>query len=124
MGLSGLLTVDDITVATLPRGCKERLKLLVLSDLGEPLVLRVLVAVGRAPGSTLLAVAGVHGNEYEGMAAVRDVFAALDPATMRGSFLAIPVANPLAYAARTRSTPARWMGSTWLASSPATPGAP
>jgi len=104
--LSGLLSIDDITVATLPRGCKERLKLLVLSDLGEALVLRALVAVGRAPGPTPLVVAGVHGDEYEGMAAVREVFAALDPATMRGSFLAIPVANPLAYAARTRSTPA------------------
>src|SRR5918994_212921 len=103
--LSGLLSIDDITVATLPRGGKERLKLLVLSDLGEPLVLRALVAVGQAPGPTLLAIAGVHGDEYEGMAAVREVFAALDPATMSGSLLAIPVANPLAYAARTRSTP-------------------
>jgi hypothetical protein len=102
--LSGLLSIDDFTVATLPRG-KERLKLLVLSDLGEPLVLRALVAVGQAPGPTLLAVAGVHGDEYEGMAAVREVFAALDPATMSGSLLAIPIANPLAYAARTRSTP-------------------
>jgi len=106
MPLSGLLSIDDITVPTLPRGGKERLKLLVLSDLGEALVLRALVVVGRAPGPTLLAVAGVHGDEYEGMAAVREVFAALDPATMRGAFLAIPVANPLAYAARTRSTPA------------------
>ncbi|MCD6034171.1 MAG: hypothetical protein K0S78_6357 [Thermomicrobiales bacterium] len=105
MPLSGLLSIDDITVATLPRGGKERLKLLVLSDLGEPLVLRALVAVGQAPGPTLLAVAGVHGDEYEGMAAVREVFAALDPGTMSGSLLAIPVANPLAYAARTRSTP-------------------
>jgi predicted deacylase len=60
--LSGLLSIDDFTVATLPRG-KERLKLLVLSDLGEPLVLRALVAVGQAPGPTLLAVAGVHGDE-------------------------------------------------------------
>jgi hypothetical protein len=42
--LSGLLSIDDFTVATLPRG-KERLKLLVLFDLGEPLVLRALVAV-------------------------------------------------------------------------------
>ena len=65
------------------------------------------MAVGRQPGPTLLVVAGIHGDEYEGMAALREVFADLDPATMRGSFLAIPVANPLAYAARTRSTPAQ-----------------
>jgi predicted deacylase len=104
--LSGLVSIDEITVATLPRGYKERLKLLVISDPSDALMLRALVAVGREPGPTLLAVAGVHGDEYEGMAAVREVFTALDPATMKGSFLAIPVANPLAYAARTRSTPA------------------
>ncbi len=106
MHLSGLVSIEEITVAMLPCGCKDRLKLIVMSDLGEALTLRALVAVGREPGPTLLVVAGVHGNEYEGMAAVQEVFAALDPATMRGAFLAIPVANPLAYAARTRSTPA------------------
>ena len=106
MDLSGLVSIDEITVATLPRGRKERLWLHVTSHLGGPLVLRALLATGREPGPTLLVVAGVHGNEYEGMEAVRQVFAALDPATMRGTFLGIPVANPLAYAARTRSTPA------------------
>ena len=122
MHLSGLVSIDDITVATLPRGCKDRLKLLVISDPGEALVLRALVAVGREPGPTLLAVAGVHGDEYEGMAAVREVFAALDPATMRGSFLAIPVANPLAYAARTRSTPAEVDGLNLARVFPGDPG--
>ena len=106
MHLSSLVSIDEITVSTLPRGCKELLKLLVTPDLGEALILRALVAVGREPGPTLLVVAGVHGDEYEGMAAVREVFAALDPAAIRGSFFAIPVANPLAYSARSRSTPA------------------
>jgi uncharacterized protein len=106
MYLSGLIPIEDITVSALPRGCKDRLQLLVTPTLGEALVLRALVATGRDPGPTLLVVAGVHGDEYEGMEAVRQVFAALDPATMRGSFLGIPVANPLAYAARKRSTPA------------------
>jgi predicted deacylase len=39
------------------------------------------------------------------MEAVRQLFAALEPGTMRGTFVGIPVANPLAYAARTRATP-------------------
>jgi predicted deacylase len=58
------------------------------------------------PGPTLLAVAGVHGDEYEGMEAIRQVFAAVAPSEMAGTFLGIPVANPLAYAARSRATPA------------------
>ena len=105
VNLSGAVSIDEVTVAPSPRGRKERLQLHVTAHLCGPLILRALLATGREPGPTLLVVAGVHGDEYEGMEAVRQVFAALDPATMRGAFLGIPVANPLAYAARTRPTP-------------------
>jgi hypothetical protein len=39
------------------------------------------------------------------MEAIRHVFHTLDPDQMIGTFIGIPVANPLAYAARTRATP-------------------
>jgi predicted deacylase len=100
-----MIPIDELDSAALPRGRKERIPLLVTPDLGGALTLHALAATGREPGPTLLVVAGVHGNEYEGMDAIRQVFAALDPVHMRGAFLGIPVANPLAYAARTRATP-------------------
>jgi predicted deacylase len=103
---AGGIPIDEIAVSSLPRGRKERLHLDVVSNLGGALHLRALVATGREPGPTLLVVAGVHGDEYEGMAAVRQVFSLLDPASLRGIFFGIPVANPMAYAARSRSTPA------------------
>jgi predicted deacylase len=98
--------IDDVDIGSLPRGAKERQRLLVADDLPGPLALPALIVSGRDAGPTLLAVAGVHGNEYEGMEAIRQVFADLDPATMSGAFLGIPVANPLAYAARSRATAA------------------
>jgi predicted deacylase len=52
----------------------------------------------------------VHGDEYEGMEAIRRVAVLLDPATMSGTFAAVPVANPLAYEARSRVTPALYDG--------------
>lgn len=100
------IPIDDLEIAALPLGSKNRLRLVVADDLPGPLNLPALVVTGRQPGPTLLAVAGVHGNEYEGMEAIREVFAGLDPATMSGTFVGIPVANPPAYAARSRATPA------------------
>ena len=100
------LAMDDLDLGDLPPGTKQDLALTVASDIGGPLVVPALVIQGATPGPTLLAVAGVHGNEYEGMEAIRTVIAALDPSDLRGVFCAIPVANPLAYAARSRVTPA------------------
>src|SRR5215208_1349097 len=81
-------------------GTRERFLLHVFDDVIRPVNLPCLVARGREPGRTLFVVAGVHGNEYEGMEAIRQVFASLDPERMNGTFLAVPVANPLAYEAR------------------------
>lgn len=52
-----------------------------------------------------LVVAGIHGDEYEGPAAVARLAAHLRPETMRGSVIAVPVANPMAFAAARRTTP-------------------
>jgi N2-acetyl-L-2,4-diaminobutanoate deacetylase len=72
-----------------------------------PVEVPAIVARGRESGPLLFTVAGIHGNEYEGMEAIRQVSAALDPASMRGTFAALVTANPFAYAARNRESPSR-----------------
>jgi len=72
---------------------------------GPMLQLPVLVARGRQPGKTMVVLGGVHGDEYEGMAATRDVFRGLDPWEMHGSFIGVPVCNPPAFAAKSRTSP-------------------
>ena len=86
-------------------GAKRRLNLHVFDALTGPVLLPTLLATGHSPGPILLAVAGVHGDEYEGMEAIRLVFDALDPTRMRGTFVGIPIANPFAYEARARIAP-------------------
>lgn len=54
----------------------------------------------------MIASAGVHGDEFEGIRAVHDVFAALDPSSLRGRFLGLPVCNPWALGSGTRCSPA------------------
>jgi predicted deacylase len=72
---------------------------------GSAVGLPVLVVRGTAPGKTLLVSAGVHGDEFEGMAALRRVFEGLSPENVSGTFAAVPVANPPAFEAGLRTNP-------------------
>ncbi len=72
---------------------------------GPMLQLPVLVARGREPGKTIVVLGGVHGDEYEGMQAVREVYRSLDPWELNGTFIGVPVCNPPAFAAHTRTSP-------------------
>lgn len=72
---------------------------------GSRLVIPVTVLVGRNPRPRLVAIAGVHGNEYPGPLALLELAQTLDPASIEGTLVLVPFANPLAYNAGTRSTP-------------------
>ncbi|MBI3962712.1 MAG: succinylglutamate desuccinylase/aspartoacylase family protein, partial [Deinococcus sp.] len=100
------MRVADFDLDALPRSTKQGLTLevTVLPD-GSPVTLPVLVARGGSAGPALLVLAGVHGDEYEGMRAIWEVYGQLDPAHLHGTFLAVPVANGPAFAAGTRESP-------------------
>lgn len=86
---------------------KKRVRWLDVCPLDDGTILRLplLVARGVRPGPTLVALGGIHGDEYEGPAAVRDCFDRLDPAEMSGVLLGAPVCNPPAFAAQARCSP-------------------
>ncbi|MEW5979500.1 MAG: succinylglutamate desuccinylase/aspartoacylase family protein [Acidobacteriota bacterium] len=73
---------------------------------GTEIALDVFECVGERPGPSVLVTAGIHGDEYEGPAAVASVASRLTPQTVKGAVCLIPVANPPAFAAGTRCTPA------------------
>ena len=60
---------------------------------------------GSQAGKNAVVIGGVHGDEYEGPAAIAEVVSSLDPARLSGSLTAVPVANPPAFAAATRTNP-------------------
>src|SRR4051794_37580115 len=76
-----------------------------LADSGGEWELVLFVATGRRPGPTLAVLAGVHGDEYEGPVAIADLLAEIDPAEIAGTLIALPVANPPAFAAGSRTSP-------------------
>jgi len=63
----------------------------------EPVVLKKRVITGRADGPHLLITGGVHGDEFEPMAAIRRLMRAVDGRVLRGTLTLAPVVNEAAY---------------------------
>lgn len=95
-----------IDVAKLPAASRHAFDLAVapLAD-GSWLTIPVEVLVGSRPTPRLVAIAGVHGDEPEGMLALLDFAGQVDPARLGGSVVLVPVANPPAFAAHQRRSP-------------------
>ena len=68
------------------------------------IVLPVTIIQG-APGPTLLLTGGVHGDEYEGPVALTGLAQSLDPETLAGRVIILPMANPPAVLAGRRTSP-------------------
>lgn len=85
------------------RGLKHRL--LLECDAAGRLAFPVILVRGRRPGRVLVASAGVHGDEYEGMRAILDLTESLDPEQMQGDLLAVPVLNVAAFRQGARRSP-------------------
>lgn len=60
---------------------------------------------GAEDGPNLLILAGVHGDEYEGIETILRLFRDLRPEDLRGNLLMIPCANPYAYRGGSRVSP-------------------
>jgi predicted deacylase len=67
--------------------------------------LPLLVARGHCDGPRVVILGGVHGDEYEGMVAAAAVWRDLDLQVLSGSVTVVPVANPPAFQAGTRTSP-------------------
>lgn len=73
-------------------------------DVGDETVELCHVDSGQ-PGRTLAVIAGVHGDELEGIVASRLFVAGLDPSALRGRLRLVTVANPPAHRALSRTSP-------------------
>jgi uncharacterized protein len=95
-----------VDVARLPPASRHSFDLAVapLAD-GSWLTVPVDVLVGSRPHPRLVAIAGVHGDEPEGMLALLDFADRSDLAALQGAVILVPVANPPAFAAHQRRSP-------------------
>ncbi len=69
---------------------------------GTELALPVVVVHGEKPGPVLGITCAIHGGEHFPIQIVRRVLQELDTALLRGTVAAVPVANPVTFASRSR----------------------
>jgi predicted deacylase len=98
--------LDELEVTRRP-GCY---RMTAVVDASPAVDLPVIAIAGERPGPVFMAAAGVHGDEYEGPRALWDVCDSLPPSSLSGVFVALPICNPWAFAAGSRTTPAQLDG--------------
>lgn len=85
---------------------RHHVRIPVTTDLsGNDITLHAHLVVGARPGPTLTLTSTLHGVEWLSIEMIRRTVEALDPDEMSGAILALPVVNPPALGAFTRSTP-------------------
>jgi predicted deacylase len=77
-----------------------------LIDVGDGAIVELRTIKATRPGPTVSVLGGVHGDELEGVAAARMLIRSASASLHTGRLRVVAVANPLAFAARTRQTPA------------------
>lgn len=102
-GMVQTVTEPDLRYRPLRR---ERMRCVVALALdGTPLTVPLEIICGAADGPRLAVIAGVHGDELEGVRAVQTVSTVIDQQRLNGTVLLIPVANMAAFTARMRRSP-------------------
>jgi predicted deacylase len=97
---------ETLDVTRIPAGTARWYEVVVTSaDGGVSEAVPVLVLAGTWQRPCLALVAGVHGDEYDGIRACQELAHELDPTRLLGTLVIVPVANPFAFAAAQRRTP-------------------
>jgi len=95
---------EEFDIGKFQPGSKSTIALNLAPDASDT-ELPVLLIKGKHKGATLVVTAGVHGDEFEGVRALLELYSELDPVQMHGTLLAVPVANPQAFWNATRVNP-------------------
>lgn len=100
------ITPDDFDIGKVPAGTKQRYAMKVGEFAsGAAVELPVIVVRGKSDGPTAFVCSGVHGEEPAGMDTVKRLARELDPGSMSGTVIAVPLINVPAYVHRQRLYP-------------------
>lgn len=100
--MEGTFQVGEIFVEPGTKKC-GRISVAFRPD-GSLIYLPVMVVNSGKKGPVLNISSACHGDEYEGGEAIRRTWRSLNPNTLRGVFLGVPVVNVLAFESGTRTT--------------------
>ena len=72
---------------------------------GTPIRVPIVLVNGKVPGKTLYLQAISDGNELNGIAVIHEILNAIDPSTLSGRIIAVPVVNVHAFHAKQAYSP-------------------
>ncbi|HXV36504.1 MAG TPA: succinylglutamate desuccinylase/aspartoacylase family protein [Myxococcota bacterium] len=104
------VTWDEIEILSVRVATGEARRLMLRTSesfAGSSIDTPVHVLHGSTPGPTVCFVAGVHGDELNGVEIVRQIFEELEPSEVSGTVLALPVANLHGFRQSSRYLPDR-----------------
>ena len=99
------MRIRDIELDELRRAEQQSAWLDIAGRAGGNWRLPLLTAIGAKPGPALPVLAGVHGDEFEGIAAIHQVQRLIDRRELRGQLVMAPVCNMPVYESVQRSSP-------------------
>jgi predicted deacylase len=102
------IETKDFNLADFPSGSHAWRHIRFADPMRVPITLPIAIARGNSDGPTVLVSSLVHGDEFEGPAAIADFFNALDVSGLSGAFIGLPLTNPWAYAGQSRNTPSHY----------------
>jgi uncharacterized protein len=110
--IQGKQVISQLDVADLESGRKHSFFFKgVQMNTGQHWYVPVVVAKGAEPGTKILLISGVHGDELSPLDAVQRTMAAVDPAQMKGTVIAVYDVSRPAMEGTTRMWPAaQWGG--------------
>lgn len=95
---AGARRMEALELDALPRGRLSPCWVDVVQDgFGAPVAVPVLVARGERPGPVFGLSAALHGNELNGIPVVHRLMDEIDVSKLRGTVVAVVVANPVGY---------------------------
>lgn len=90
--------VESLELEPLEKGKSHRFWVKLAEDSTcRSLSVPVMVARGLREGPVVGITAAIHGNELNGIPTIHRLFAAVDPAELKGTIVAVPVINILGY---------------------------
>ncbi len=95
--------VEHLDLESLAPGSVTRFRVDMVRDgMGEMIRLPVVVVRGTKPGPKVGFTAAIHGNELNGVRVIQRLVPSIDPATLAGTVVAVPVVNVPGYLANRR----------------------
>ncbi len=97
-----------VTGQTVDGGTRADLSLRVSQSYSStPVRIPFTIVRGKEPGPTLCLISGIHGDELNGVAIVREILGGLSPEDIRGTIIGIPIVNLFGFWAQSRYLPDR-----------------